>query len=142
MGIDSRRPVSLLVTDEPELVLQLKEIFGDLGFDSDIALDVPHAAQQLKRRAPDFVCVSLSLPRGSGYEVCELVRSDPKLSRVPILVMSDRHLPEDVAFAEDVGADSFVARPFSMDTLRSEVIATLESKRSGEPSIPSSGEPL
>lgn len=138
MGTNKRRPVSLLVTDEPDLVEQLKVVFDDLGFDSDVAVDVPHAATQIKRRAPDFVCVSLSLPRGSGYEVCELVRSDPKLERVPILVMSERHLPEDVAFAEDVGADTFVARPFSMDTLRSEVVATLAGKPS--PSFRPAGE--
>lgn len=135
MELVKLRPVSLLVTDEPELVEQLKQVFDDLGFDSDVAVDAPHAATQIERRSPDFVCVNLSLPRGSGYDVCEVIRRDPTLDRVPILVMSERHLPEDIAFTEEAGADAFVTRPFSLHTFRSEVVAAMERRPSGAPFV-------
>ncbi len=61
---------------------------------------------------PDLVCLDLMLPELSGYEVCQFMRSEPRLLGVPILIMSARGLPQDRAYAEQVGASTYLVKPF------------------------------
>ncbi|MFB6599383.1 response regulator [Streptomyces diastaticus] len=63
---------------------------------------------------PDVIVLDLGLPDMSGVEVIKVIRS---WSRVPILVLSARHMSEDKVRALDAGADDYVTKPFSMDEL-------------------------
>ena len=101
----------LLVHDEPELSLAVKDAFEDLGCTVDLAIDPGDAVSRLIERRPDLVFVSLNLPRDSGYDLCELIRGDEELDRMRIVVMSDRSSPEDIAYAVEAGADVFVKLP-------------------------------
>jgi DNA-binding response OmpR family regulator len=101
----------LLVHDEPEFTEAVQQTLSDLGFEVDIAIDPGDAVSRLMARLPDVVCVNLNLPRDSGYDVCELIRGDASLSRLPIVVMSDRTSPEDLAYAEEAGANVFLRLP-------------------------------
>ena len=110
----------LLVHDEPEFTEAVKATLSDMGFEVDIAIDPGDAVVRILSRLPDVVCVNLNLPRDSGYDVCELIRGDASLDRLPIVVMSDRHSPEDLAYAEEAGANVFLRLPSpsrALDTL-------------------------
>jgi CheY-like chemotaxis protein len=131
----TRRRV-LLVHDEPEMCLAVKEAFEDLGCEVDVAIDPGDAVSHLLERIPDLVFVNLDLPRDSGYDLCDLIRGDDTLEKVPIVVMSDRHLPEDIAYAEEAGANVFVRLPSPSKALAS-LATLLEPLLSGEP--PTSG---
>jgi DNA-binding response OmpR family regulator len=122
------KPVALLVDDEPEFVEELRRVFEDLGFDVRTAIDYCDAVAHIKEQAPDFVCMNLSLPRGSGYDVCEFVRSFPACPTALNLVLSERGSPEDIAFAEEAGADAFLPRSVSMDLLRATVVSMLQER--------------
>lgn len=101
----------LLVHDEPELTEQVTRELEDLGFEVDVAIDPGDAVGRVLSRVPDVVLVNLSLPRESGYELCEMLRGDESLTRMPIVVMSDRCSPEDIAYAEEAGANVFLKLP-------------------------------
>lgn len=121
----------LLVHDEPELSHALKETLEPLGIEVDVAIDPGDAVERLLARVPDLVCVNLDLPRDSGYELCELIRGDESLDRLPIVVMSDRSSPEDVAYAEEAGADVFIrlgSPSRSLSTLVSKLAPMLEGR--------------
>lgn len=133
----SRRRV-LLVHDEPELSLAVKEALQDIGCDVEIAIDPGDAVEHLLARAPDLVCVNLTLPRDSGYELCELIRGDQDLGKLPIVVMSDRSSPEDIAYAEEAGANVFVALPSPSKSLAG-LAAHLEPLIHGDPPLSSPG---
>jgi DNA-binding response OmpR family regulator len=100
-----------LVHDEPEFTGAVKAAFAHIGLDVEIAVDVGEAVRCLLARAPDLVCVNLNLPRDSGYELCELIRGDQSFGFLPIVVMSDRYSPEDIAYAEEAGANVFLHLP-------------------------------
>ena len=72
-----------------------------------------------------IVCIDLRLPRDSGYEVCEFIRRTPKLSDVPILVMSEHASVADRAHAEEAGADGFLPKPFSLKQFNEQVRALM-----------------
>jgi DNA-binding response OmpR family regulator len=104
----------LVVHDEPEFTAGLKKA---LGGDVDLAVDGRAALACIARNRPAVVCVSLNLPRDSGYDLCEQIRRNRELDQVQILVISDRQSPEVIAYAEEAGANAFLAQPFTFDLL-------------------------
>jgi DNA-binding response OmpR family regulator len=84
---------------------------------------------------PSLVCLDLTLPRESGFELCEYIRSDPRLRFVPILVMSERSSPEEMAHAEYVGANAFLKKPFTREKLLKYVITLLDGPNASRPSV-------
>jgi DNA-binding response OmpR family regulator len=116
----------LVVHDEPVFTATLTKAFGALGFVTEVALDCRAAIPLIMRNRPTVVCVGLSLPRDSGYYLCEQIRKNPALDQVQILVLSDRHSPEIVAYAEEAGANAFLTRPFKLALLEKYVSTMLE----------------
>jgi DNA-binding response OmpR family regulator len=128
----------LLVHDEPEMCHSVKKAFEDLGCEVEIAIEPGEAVAHLIERVPDLVCVSLCLPRDSGYDLCELIRGDEALDRVPLVMMSDRHTPEDIAYAEEAGADVFVRLPSPSKSLAT-VATHLAPLLNGQPPVSAPG---
>lgn len=119
----------LLVHDEPGFGQKVTDALGVLGIEVELAIDPGDAVERLLSRVPDLVCVNLHLPRDSGYELCDLIRGDESLEKLPIVVMSDRSSPEDLAYAEEAGADVFVklgSPSRSLPTLVSQLAPLLE----------------
>jgi two-component system chemotaxis response regulator CheY len=114
----------LLVEDSPELSATLRSALEPMGLEVWAVPTARAAIDGLAARRPDLVCLDLVLPESSGYEVCEYIRSRPELSKLPVVVMSERTLPSDRAFASEAGASAFLAKPFGVRELR-EVVSNL-----------------
>jgi two-component system chemotaxis response regulator CheY len=115
----------LLVDDSPVIRRMTREQLERLGVEVREAGDAQGALRALQQRVPDLVCVDLMLPEVSGYELCERIRADPALSRVPVLVISARCAPTDRAHALEAGANAFLTKPFRMAELAAAVTALL-----------------
>ena len=121
-----RKRCAAIIHDEPIFAATMAKALGALDFLVHVVVD-PHAAiARIEQDPPDIVCVSLNLPRDSGYDLCEQIRKNPELRHVRILVMSDRHSPDVIAHAEEAGANAFLPRPFKLDLLVSYVTSILE----------------
>lgn len=102
----------VLVEDNPALQRLISMFVKRLGFEVFVTADGDAGVKEITLRKPDLVCLDLMLPRLSGYDVCERVRRDPLLAKIPILMISARTAPEDRAHAEEVGANAFLTKPF------------------------------
>jgi DNA-binding response OmpR family regulator len=114
------KPVSravLVVEDDPGLLSAIGRHLATSGFDVLTASDYQTAVGRLSAAPLHGVCVHLHLPNESGYELCERIREEPILRFVPIMVTSERASPEDMARAEEAGANAFLKKPFSMQHL-------------------------
>ena len=98
-------------------------------------MDYHGAVKLLERCRPDLVCLDIALPRESGLELCEHIRKNQLFAFVPILVMSDRCLPEDMANAEEAGANAFLKKPFKRDKLLKYVSWLLDGPYVSRPSV-------
>jgi len=104
----------VLVVDDDVRVLELLEIaFHAHGFKVVKASDGDEAIQRIAADRPDLMVLDIRLPKKSGIEVCELVRRDPSVSRLPIVVVSGVSETDSRLRAFSSGADDFVAKPFS-----------------------------
>ena len=115
----------MVVVAEPALQQLVQRQLKALSFEVIVAADAERAIHELETRKPHLVCIDLLLPRDSGYEVCEFIRSTPRLRDVPILVMSDRSSAADRAYAEEAGAEGFLPKPFSVNQFNEQVRALM-----------------
>ena len=66
---------------------------------------------------PTMLMLDLKMPRRNGFEVIEWVRSQPRLRRLPIIVLSSSRAEPDIARAYDLGANTYLVKPVKFDHL-------------------------
>jgi len=88
MNIYGMKPRVLVVDDESDFTELLKFNLQSQGFDILSAADGMEALNIARRELPDVVLVDLMLPDLDGFSVCEILRSQPSTSQVPIIVVS------------------------------------------------------
>jgi two-component system chemotaxis response regulator CheY len=130
-----RKRIALIVEDNPP---ERERVAGWLrlaGFDVETAVDYRAAVAALATMRPDIILCDLSLPRESGFDLVEHVRRTPATEWIPILVMTERNSPEDMAHAEEVGANAYLKKPFTRERLDKYVTALLDGPHSSRPSV-------
>ena len=66
---------------------------------------------------PDLILLDLKMPRKDGHQALREIKGDPRLRRIPVVVLTTSKAEEDVARAYDSGANSFVVKPTDFGTL-------------------------
>lgn len=121
--VESARPFRiLLVEDSPSDVRLLREALKEASIpirmtnvgDGVEAMDYLSGMMGGVQPRPDLVILDLNLPRKSGREVLAEIKSDVRLTALPILIMSSSNADEDVSFAFSYDADSFITKPSSL----------------------------
>ena len=117
----SRRKI-LVVDDEPKLVRVVREYLEHDGYRVVSAGDGREALERFRQERPDLVVLDVMLPELDGLEVCRRIRRD---SAVPILMLTARAEEVDELIGLELGADDYVAKPFSPRTLLARVRSVL-----------------
>ena len=115
----------LLVEDNPGDVRLIQEALNEGGVTSHIHLagDGEEAMQFLRResprysgaRRPDLILLDLNLPRKSGQEVLEEIKTDPALRRIPVMVLTGSCAPEDLDLVYRLHGNCYIRKPASAD---------------------------
>lgn len=122
----------LLVEDDPFLHSLLKNRLSEENFEVLLAKDGEEALNILKTNKPDLILLDLILPKKSGFEVMEEIKSDPQMQAedIPIIIITNLGQPEDVARGQELGAhEYFVKAKTSIDDLVSKIKDFLSSRR-------------
>ena len=112
----------LVVDDDPELRKLLSEYLTDVGFAVDLAGDGDQMRRAMTREMPDAIVLDLMLPGTDGLTLTREVRAS---SSVPILILSARGEEIDRVVGLEVGADDYLAKPFSPRELLARLRALL-----------------
>jgi len=103
----------LIVDDEPNIVISLEFLMRREGFEVGVARDGEEALMRIRDERPDLVLLDVMMPKINGFEVCESVRADPTLAEIRILMLTAKGREAEVAKGLALGADAYVAKPFS-----------------------------
>lgn len=103
-------PRVLIVDDERKLVQGLVAYFRQAGFETLTAYDGRTALDMARRDRPDLILLDLMLPELDGMEVCRQLR---RSSDVPIIMLTARVEEADMLIGLELGADDYIAKPFS-----------------------------
>ena len=116
----------LIADDEPNIVISLEFLMKREGFEVLIANDGEEAVRQIRSERPDLVLLDVMMPKKSGFEVCQEVKSDPGLAGVRILMLTAKGRDTEVAKGLALGADAYMTKPFSTKELVERVRSLLE----------------
>jgi len=104
-------PSTILVVEDTEL---LRRMYSDrLSADGHRVLsasDGLEALSMLRAETPDLVLLDLVMPKMSGLEVLELMNKDPRLSRVPVLILSNLGQDDDIRRGLELGARDYLIK--------------------------------
>ncbi|MGH1482136.1 MAG: response regulator transcription factor [Geminicoccales bacterium] len=103
----------LIAEDEPHLVESLTFILSREGHEIATALDGEAALQAIWSEPPDLVILDVMLPKINGFEILKKVRADDRLKSLPVIVLTAKGQRQDRETADEIGADLFLAKPFS-----------------------------
>jgi DNA-binding response OmpR family regulator len=115
----------LVVEDDPALQRLMSQHLVRMNVDVLVASHYAAALAHFASRTPDLACVDVGLPTESGFDLCEYIRGPLGLKLMPIVVMGECGRPADAAYAEEAGANAFLAKPFSMPELSANIVALL-----------------
>src|ERR1700737_2116819 len=109
----------LVVDDEPDILRLLERSLKASGYAVTTAADGQKAEQALANSPPDLVLLDAMLPLVNGFEICSRIKSNPRLRKVPVIMMSAVY--RGWRFAQDArdafGADDYVEKPFHLADL-------------------------
>src|SRR5476649_1765377 len=116
------KPVLLIVDDDQELCSLLVEYLTPEGFAVELLGNGAAALERVAQSAPDLVVLDVMLPELSGFEVLRRIRAT---SRVPVIMLTARGEEVDRVVGLEMGADDYLAKPFSPRELLARIRAVL-----------------
>ena len=122
MSNDMHMSTILLVEDDPILSETLRYNLEREGYAVINASDGVVGLERARRDQPDMVILDVMLPRLDGFSVCRILRQE---SEVPILILTARQDEIDRIAGLELGADDYVAKPFSLGELLARVRAIM-----------------
>ena len=117
----------LIVDDEPNIVISLEFLLKREGYTVVIARDGQEAIEAIERERPDLVLLDVMMPKKTGFEVCQDVRTNDALQATKILMLTAKGRDTDVAKGLALGADAYMTKPFSTRDLVQKVASMLGS---------------
>jgi two-component system alkaline phosphatase synthesis response regulator PhoP len=126
----------LVVDDDKKIVRLVRSYLEQSGYQVFIAYDGETALHTIRREKPDLVVLDLMLPDRDGWEITRLVRGDPALAKLPIIMLTARVEDVDKIVGLEVGADDYITKPFNPREVVARVKAVLRRAGGGPVPVP------
>ncbi len=125
-------PTHILVVEDDRDIAELVALYlGKAGFAVEIVSSGRDAVAAITARPPDVLVLDLMLPQVDGLEICRIVRANDKTSAIPIIMLTARAEESDRIVGLELGADDYLAKPFSPNELVARVRALLRRAQRG-----------
>jgi len=117
----------MMADDDPDDRLLVKEAFEENRLanplstveDGEELMDYLHQRGQYAgvTLRPSLILLDLNMPRKSGFEALQEIKSDPELRKIPVIILTTSKAEEDIVRAYDLGVNSFIVKPVSFEAL-------------------------
>ncbi len=107
----------LVVDDSTTNVVLLEAILDEKGYKIETALNAKEALSMIAKDSPDLILLDLLMPKISGFDFLEKIRSDEKTKSTPVIVVSALTDDENVEKIMKMGAIDFVKKPIDLQYL-------------------------
>lgn len=115
----------LLIEDEEDIASLIKLQAELAGYKVHVETDGLNGFMAIERERPDVIVLDIMLPGLNGLDVCRKIRNNPSYDTIPIIIISAKSEELDVVLGLELGADDYVAKPFSLKVLFSRIKAVL-----------------
>ncbi|UBM58743.1 response regulator [Marinilongibacter aquaticus] len=111
------RPQVLIAEDHGDVQKLIRDVLSS-DYDVLLAKDGEEATRLALRTIPDAVISDVMMPKKDGYALCEELKTDPKTSHIPIIMLTARAEQEDKMRGLETGADAYLPKPFDAAELK------------------------
>ncbi|HEY9808572.1 MAG TPA: response regulator transcription factor [Halomicronema sp.] len=116
----------LLIDDDPNLILLVKDYLEFRGYEVITAENGREALELLDQEQPDMIICDVMMPEMDGYSFVRCVREDPRTSWIPVLFLSAKGQSQDRVKGLNTGADVYMVKPFEPEELVAQVESSLK----------------
>lgn len=103
----------IMVVEDEETLLKLESLFlTSHGYQVCGMRNGDEALKCIGTEMPDLVLLDVMMPGVDGFEVCRRIKANPLTSHIPVVLLTARRGPEDLAKGEAVKADRYITKPF------------------------------
>ncbi|MCP4134601.1 MAG: response regulator [bacterium] len=125
--------ITVLAVDDEELNLDLlRACFEETTIELLEAMSGAGMRELLEtqEQLPDIILLDIMMPNEDGYEIAEKLRKDERYKHIPLIFVTAKNAPQDIAAAFEMGqCDDYIIKPFKRDDLILRVQTTLERKK-------------
>jgi DNA-binding response OmpR family regulator len=107
----------IIVDDDPNIVELFRDILQRRGYTVQTFQRGWEALQAVSRQRPDLMILDIMMPRVNGYEVCQIMKENPKTKHIPVIFLTALSHQEALRLAAEGGADDFLVKPCSPERL-------------------------
>jgi DNA-binding response OmpR family regulator len=125
-----------VVDDDKGICETLARHLATAGHECIVQSNGGEAFRALKEARPEIVLVDLMMSEVSGFRLCRMIRQDPALYLVPVIVSAPADDEEEVAYCKKLGADASIQKPIVIDDLMRKVheqLASIEEMKKRDP---------
>ena len=124
MMLQSRPIHVLLIEDNPGDVRLMQEAFKDIKIATTLSVttDGEEAVQYLRKetpfasaQTPDFILLDLNLPKRDGREVLRIIKSDPEMRVIPVVILTTSNAEQDILHSYNLHVNSYINKPVDFD---------------------------
>ena len=115
----------LLIDDDARLIAMIGDYLRGNGYEVETAGSLAEGRERLRHGVWDALLLDLMLPDGDGLDLTRELRADPRLRRLPLLMLTARGEPLDRVLGLELGADDYLPKPFEPRELLARVKALL-----------------
>ena len=123
----------LVVEDDPDIAQLVVRYLEKAGFSADLVANGRDALAAIAARPPDVLVLDLMLPHVDGLEICRVVRGNDATAAIPIIMLTARAEESDRIVGLEIGADDYLAKPFSPNELVARVRALVRRAQRSAP---------
>jgi two-component system chemotaxis response regulator CheY len=119
----------LIVDDFSTMRRMVRSVLVDLGYTDVVEADDGSSALPILRQGGiDFLVTDVNMPGMAGLDLLRAVRADPKLAKLPVLLVTAEAKREQIVEAARAGVDGYVVKPFTAQTLKDKIEKILASR--------------
>lgn len=116
----------MVVDDDEDFTNLYKAALMAAGFDTTAVNQSTAAIEMAYLVKPDVFLIDLMMPELDGFQLCRLIRADPVLGQIPIVIVTALTDIDSRMVALGAGANDYLTKPFAIDTLKARINPLLE----------------
>lgn len=125
---ENAKNVILVVDDDPEIIEYIKDSLSD-SYTIISARNGKEGFDMASEEIPDIVISDIMMPIMDGIEMCRMLKLDVRTSHIPVVLLTAKGSLQDQKVGYDVGADSYLTKPFSSNLLKSRLKNIIDARK-------------
>lgn len=118
----------LVVDDERDFCDFLTDLLHGRGFATNVAHNGAEGLEVLRERKPSLIILDAMMPKMGGFEFLNKIKSDPKYSLIPVIMLTAKRGPKSLSKGLDLNVDFYLPKPFDFKNLMEYINLILKSK--------------